>query len=71
MTPDDLQAFLVKHKLKEAELARLLGVPHQTVNRWKLGTRTPRPASFVDDRLRALDRQLAARTRRAEGEHDG
>lgn len=64
MTPDDLQAFLVKHNIKEAELARLLGVPHQTVNRWKLGTRKPRLGSIVDDQIKALDRRLTAKARR-------
>jgi DNA-binding transcriptional regulator YiaG len=61
MTPEQLQAFLVRHNLKEAELARLLGVPHQTVNCWKLGTRKPRLESLVDERLRTLDRRLSRR----------
>ena len=64
MTPDQLQAFMVKHDLTEAAVARLLGVPHQTVNRWKLGNRKPRLGAILDERIAQLDRQLAAQKRR-------
>lgn len=64
MTPDDLQSFMARHNLTEADVGRLLGVPHQTVNRWKLGTRKPRLGSILDERIAQLDRRLTAQARR-------
>jgi len=37
MTPDELKSRRKAMNLKQDELARLLGVDHNTVSRWELG----------------------------------
>ena len=39
--PQALQYFLSSHSITQAELARMLGVPKQTVNSWIKGRAMP------------------------------
>ena len=39
--PQALQNFLSSHSITQAELARMLGVPKQTVNSWIKGRTMP------------------------------
>ena len=38
MAPGELKRLRLRHRLKQAELARLLAVTRNTVTRWEIGT---------------------------------
>lgn len=70
--PADLKALRKRNLLTQQELAALIGVQYQTVQRWENGTRYPRPAQLrklcevlkisPDELLAALGAQESATT---------
>lgn len=42
-----LADYLDKHQISDADFAALLGVERQTVHRWRMGQRMPRPNDLL------------------------
>jgi DNA-binding XRE family transcriptional regulator len=64
MTPAELRSFRAKHKLRQEDLAQLLGVTRLTIARWEVSLR-PIP-SYLNLALEGLALHLpATRKRRA------
>lgn len=63
MIADEIRAFLARHPMPQAELARLLEPEEprfkDTLNRWLGGSQTPRHPGTLKLALETLDRHLA------------
>ena len=58
MTPDDVLAWRIEHRLTQQQLADLLLVAVYTIKRWEYGQR--QPPWFLKLALERLDQLLAA-----------